>query len=333
LRAALLYGPRDVRVEEVKDPKPGDGWVRIRVEEVGICGTDKAFYRGSYRPGKLPIIPGHEICGVVDEVGAGVPKDVTGRRVTTEINIPCGKCWFCTHGARTHCPYREVIGITIDGGMAEHVLTTYENVHVVEPLTPAEGAFVEPLAAVIEMVKMRPPEPGSNIAVLGIGAIGLLSIQVLRLTAPNMLVAVARAGSPKARLAKALGADAVLTADEALELARRETREGQGFDYVVEATGSLKGLEIALGLVRPRGVVAAKSTHGEPTTFNYTSLVVKEVSLVGSRCGPFPPAIKLLRTGLVRVKDLVTSTYPLLKAPEAFAKSFERGEVRVHVKP
>ncbi|MCD6341217.1 MAG: alcohol dehydrogenase catalytic domain-containing protein [Desulfurococcales archaeon] len=331
--AAVLKSPGKISVEDVPEPEVPPGWVKVRVEEVGICGTDKAFYKGSYVPGKLPIIPGHEIAGIVVEVGDGVPKDIVGARVTTEINIWCGKCWFCLNGLKTHCPYREVLGITVDGGMAEYVAVPYSNIHVVSELDPAAAAFVEPLAAVLEAIELEPPSPGSSIAVVGIGTIGLLFLQVLRYYSPKALVAVARPNSPKAELAKRLGADEVLTYEEALDFIKENTHEGQGFDYVVEVTGSPEGLDIAVSIARPRAVVAAKSTHGELVGFNYTLAVVKELRIVCSRCGPFKPAIRMLRDGLVSVRELVTSTYNLREAEEAFRRSLERDQVKVHLRP
>ncbi len=333
MKAAILYGPKDIRIEEVPRPGRRDGWALIRVKTVGICGTDKAFYKGTYSPGRLPIVPGHEIAGIVEEVWGSVGRDLIGQKVTTEINITCGKCWFCMNGLKTHCPNREVLGITVNGGMAEYVITPVQNIHITNELTYAQAALVEPLAAVLEMVKLRPPKPGYDIAVLGAGTIGLLSLQVLKLYAPSKLVVITRPNSPKASLAKELGADDVIDTESIDEYVRRETKEGQGFDYVVEATGSPKGLDEAIKIVRPRGVVAAKSTHGVMTQFNYTQLVVKEVELIGSRCGPFKPAIRLIEKGLVNVDKLVTSRYGLPNIKEAFEASFRRDQVKVHVTP
>lgn len=333
MKALVLHGPHDLRLEEVDDPLPPENWIRIRVERVGICGTDKAFYKGSYKPPKIPIIPGHEISGVVDEVGRGVDRDLVGRRVTTEINLYCGKCWYCINDMPTHCPHRKTIGISIDGGMAEYVLTRSDLIHVVDDLSSIEAAFIEPLAAVVEMIEMHPIPENANVAVIGIGTIGLLAIRLIKTFKPKLLVAVSRPDSPKIYYARISGADYIVSLNEALEIMYSETPEGMGFDYVVEATGSPKGLDIAVQLVRPRGIIAAKSTHGAPVSFNYTLLVVKEAKIVGSRCGPFKKAIELLRTKKIRVEDLVTSTYSLDNGVEAFIKSFDRGEVKIHITP
>jgi len=331
--AARLYEPYNLKVEEVQEPEVPNGWVLLKVRAVGICGTDKAFYRGTYPLRKKPIILGHEVSGEIVEVGRNVPKDVLGSRVTTEINVVCGKCWFCTHGLRTHCPYREALGITIDGGMAENVAIPYVNIHEIN-LKHEIGVFVEPLAAVIRMAEVEPPKPGSNIAVLGSGTIGLLSLQVLKLYAPKNLILVVREDSPKRKIAEKLGiAEYIVTFDEALRLKEKITPEGAGFDYVVEASGNPNGLNMALDLVRPRGVIAAKSTHGTPVSFNYTKLVVNEVRLISSRCGPFEPAIKLLEENIVKVGDMITSIYALTNAKEAFEKSLRRDQIKVIIKP
>ncbi|MET1159632.1 MAG: alcohol dehydrogenase catalytic domain-containing protein [Thermoprotei archaeon] len=333
MKVLILYGPRDLRVEEIDDPIPPRGWVRIRVKRVGICGTDKAFYIGSYKLFKTPLIPGHEIAGVIDLVGDGVSSDLIGHRTTTEINVYCGRCWYCRHGMPTHCPYRETIGITRDGGMAEYVLTRANLVHVVDDLDYREIAFIEPLAAVIEATEMYPIKPLSRIAVLGIGTIGLLSIAYLKLFNPAEIIAVARPGSPKAKYAIEMGADQVLDYESALEYVRKYTPEGQGFDVIVEATGDPRGLDMAINIVRPRGVVLAKSTHGAPVSFNYTLAVVKEVQISTSRCGPFEKAVDLLRKKLIKVDRLVTGEYKLVDGREAFEKSFDRNMVKIHLIP
>lgn len=334
MKALVLYGPNDLKLEEVEAPSPGPGEVLVRVKRVGICGTDKAFFKGTYRPGKLPIIPGHEVFGEIVEVGEGVDGGYIGRPVTSEINFYCGKCSYCREGLRTHCPYRKVLGITVDGGMAEYMITRADLVHDVSGLSPVEAAFVEPLAAVIEMLEMHPVRDGDTVAVIGSGTVGLLSMRVLRAIArPSLLVAIAREGSPKLRYVRASGVDDIVDEKRAIEYARAVTKEGQGFDYVVEASGDPGALELAVELVRPRGVIAAKSTHGAPTSFNLTKLVVKEARIVGSRCGPFDKAIDLLRRKLVKVEDLVTSEEPLERGVEAFRKSFERDQVKVHIIP
>ncbi len=225
---------------------------------------------------------------------------------------------------RTHCPHREALGISADGGMAEYVITPEVNLWPVDGLTDVQAAFVEPLAAAVQMVRMAPPR-GERFLVIGAGTIGLLAAQLL----PGEVWVMARDGSPKFEVVERLGLN-FLPASE-LESALKLTPEGEGFDYVVEATGRPEGIELALRSVRPRGIIAAKSTHGLQVRFSYTELVVKEVRLVGSRCGPFGEAIGLLREGRVRVEELLTSEFPLERVGEAFETSLRRDQVKVHV--
>jgi len=335
MKALVLYSPGVLRLMDVPVPELGEGQVLIKVERSGICGTDKAFYKGTYSPGKIPIILGHEVSGRVVDVGkrqGGSGESLIGSRVTTEINFNCGRCWYCRNGLPTHCPYRKTLGISVDGSFAEYVVSRYDLVHVVNDLTPIQASFVEPLAAVVEMVELAPLPRNANVAVIGVGTIGLLALGLLsKLYEPRLLVAVARPDTPKKSMAFEMGAHEVLSDEELNEVIVKKTPEGAGFDYVVEASGNPEGLQKAVEIVRPRGVIAVKSTHGIRAGIDVTKLVVKEVSLVGSRCGPFKKAIKLLREGVIKVDRLVTSEFPLSRGVEAFEKSFERGEVKVHI--
>lgn len=324
----VLHAPMDLRLEDVDEVHTAPGWLKLAVERVGICGTDKALFSGDYGARKLPIILGHEVAGRVVEVGGSVRDRLIGRRVTTEINVNCGNCWFCRSGMREHCLRRDAIGISLDGGMAEYMLTRADLAHPIEDLTPQQGALVEPLAAALKPFKMSPPEKGLSIAILGVGTLGLLSAQVAKLFEPERLIAVYRRENKRVRLAERLGATP-LKFKEALELAR-ELR-GSGFDLVIEATGNPEGLDQALSLVRARGKIFAKSTHGKRTCFDYTRAVVNEVSVIGSRCGPFKEAIELIREGKVSVDDLVTSVRSLDEGVEAFERSFDPDEVKVQI--
>ena len=334
MKALVLYSPNVLRLAEVPEPTLSEDQILIKVERSGICGTDKAFYKGTYVPGKIPIILGHEVSGRVVDIGksSSIDKSLIGARVTTEINFYCGKCWYCRNNLPTHCPYRKTLGISIDGGFAEYVVSRYDLIHVVNDLTPTQATFVEPLAAVVEMTELAPPQHNSNIAVIGVGTIGLLALRLLsKLYEPRFLVAIARPNTPKKNIALEMGAHEVVSTEELPDIVAKNTHEGAGFDYVVEASGTPEGLQKAIEIVRPRGVIAVKSTHGILTKINVTELVVKEVSLVGSRCGPFDKAIKLLKEKVIQVDKLVTSEFPLSRGVEAFEKSFERGEIKIHI--
>ena len=318
--AAVLYGPYDIRLERKAVPRPPSGWTLIKTIAVGICGTDKAFYTGSYRPPKLPLIPGHEVVGIVVEG----PYDLIGRIVVSEINFPCGLCKYCRDGLYTHCPHRQTLGISFDGGMAEYFVAPTTALHVVDGLDPLIATQVEPLAALINMLRLAHLEPGANIAILGSGNLALLALQLLRVCGfePTLIV---RRDSPKIQYLERLRAKYV-SVDEVV-------REKQTFDAIIEATGSPAGLELAIKLVKPRGKILAKSTHGKPCTIDITSLVVKEASIIGSRCGrwdDFELAIKLLKAG--KVKPIITSIYTLNQVQEAFKKALQRDQVKVVIR-
>lgn len=325
--AAVLKGPYSVAVEEVGDPRPGPGWAVVESRAVGICGTDKAFYRGTYRLLKEPLIPGHEVSGVVVDG----PEDLVGERVVSEINFSCLRCLTCRRGYYTHCPYRSTLGITTDGGMAERFAAPSWALHR-HRLNHDVAFAAEPLAAVIHAVETTPPAPGDLVAVVGAGFIAHLLVQVLRPTRARIVV-VARGDSPKKGYFRGLGVD-VVSFEEAGEIGASEGLDGLGYDLVFEATGTNEGIKTALRLARPRGVVHLKSTPGGEASFSQTEAVVKEVTIATTRCGDsrdFRKALRLLEEGAV--KPVVTGEYSLPEAAEAFKASIERRHMKVLVKP
>ena len=328
--AARLYGPRDLRVEEVPEPRlDGRGWVLVRTVAVGICGTDKAFYTGSYPLFKRPLIPGHEVVGVV----ADGPEEWVGRLVTSEINLILDPSAPCAREAYTHCPpgVRRVLGIDFDGGMAEYFATRVEALHSVEGIEPPEkGIFVEPLAAVLRAFRLEPLEPRSRLAVIGTGLIALLAAQVARMHGADVTV-YARRGSQKARLFEKLGFHVEHVEEVDVDKVKWG---GLGYDAALEATGTPEGLNLAVYLVRPLGRVYAKSTHGRMAQLDATVAVVKEVRIIGSRCGwhrDFEDAIALLKSG--EIEAPITAEYSLRDARQAFERSLQRDSFRVIVKP
>jgi len=328
VKAARLYAPRKLVVEEVEKPAPPAGWALVRSVAVGICGTDKAFYTGTYPLFKAPLVPGHEVAGIVEEG----PEELVGRLVVPEINFPCWECRFCRAGLYTHCPRKKTMGIDFDGGLAEYFIAPASSLHLVDGVDPVVATEVEPLAAVLNALSQIPLPPGSKCAVIGSGNLALLTAQVLRLAGAEP-VAVVREGSPKRKHLESLGIE-VLSLREAEEFAMRETEEGQGFDAVFEVSGDPAALDSAVRLARPRGVVHLKSTPGSPSTVNLTWAVVKELRIVGTRCGTFKEfreAISLLKRGLV--KPVVTSVLEgVERAGEALERSLKREEVKVAVR-
>lgn len=291
--------------------RPGEALVRVRL--AGICRTDLEICRGY-----LGFVgtPGHELLG--DVIAADDPA-LVGARVVAEINFGCGECGWCAGGLQRHCPTRRVMGIAgADGAFAERVAVPAGNLHPVPATVPDRAAvFAEPLAAAFEILEQLGNVSGARTVVLGDGKLGLLAAQVLRQAGAAVVLAGRHAA--KLALARQLG---IATA----------TPE-PGADLVVEATGSPGGLRDALALVRPRGTVVLKTTVGEEHRLDLAPAVVREVTIVGSRCGPFAPALEALAYGRVSVEPLVDAVVPLDDGVAAFARAAALGARKVLVDP
>jgi len=300
-----LFFDGKLTLRDVDSPRPAPGEALIKVLMAGICGTDREILKGysGFRG-----IPGHEFVGQVVECKE---TEWLGRRVVGEINLACGQCAWCRKGLGRHCPTRSVLGIVNRPGVfAESVTLPVENLHAVpEEIDDAAATFTEPIAAACEILEQMPIAPGTRVAVLGAGRLGLLVAQVL----------------------KRAGAEITLIGRHPwkLDLARRwrvhvvtagsaELRPAS-FPVTVDATGSAAGLAEALRLVEPRGVAVMKSTFHGKAEFDSAKLVVDEITLLGSRCGCFEPAIELLRQRCVEVQPLISKTFPLAQGVEAFA--------------
>jgi threonine dehydrogenase-like Zn-dependent dehydrogenase len=302
-----------VSVASVDVPAPGAGETRVHVRMAGICSTDLEITRGyaGFR-GTL----GHEFIGEVD---ADADPAWAGRRVVAEINAACGACERCAAGLGRHCAARRVIGIRDhDGCFAESLCVPSVNLHAVPEHVPDEVAvFTEPVAAALEILAQVPIPPGDPVVVLGDGKLGLLVAMVLRRHGCDVSVV----GRHPRKLAIAAGFGA-----RSIELSglRRGTAR-----WVVEATGSPDGLSRALELVAPRGTVVLKSTfHGEGT-LAMSGVVVDEVTIVGSRCGDFAPAVAALAEGSIDPRPLIDRVLPLHAAREAFALAATPGTLKV----
>jgi threonine dehydrogenase-like Zn-dependent dehydrogenase len=314
VRALVFDGGLSYRTDRpVPEPPPGEA--RIRVRLAGICATDLAITRGYMG---FSGVPGHEFVGEVD---AG-PDDWVGKRVVGEINAACGPCPTCEMGLPRHCPTRTVLGILgRDGAFAESLTLPVANLHPVPDEVPDEVAvFAEPLAAAFRIREQVQPQPEDTVVVMGDGRLGLLIAQTLAATGCRLTLV----GRHPAKLALAKGWG-IETADTSATLPR--------VDLVVDATGAPDGLERALGRVRPCGTVVLKTTCAEAPAFNPAPIVIDEVTVVGSRCGPFPPALAALETGTVRVAPLIAATYPLAEGEAAFAHADRPGVLKVLLAP
>jgi alcohol dehydrogenase len=302
-----------VMVRRATRPRRPDGFALIRLICGGICNTDLELQRGYYG---FTGTPGHEFVGEV--VGADTPA-LVGKRVVGEINLACGGCEWCRRGLGRHCPRRTVLGIVKHPGAFREFLTLPErNLHVVPESIPTEAAvFTEPLAAACEILDQVKIPRGAPVAVLGDGKLGLLIAQVLQAHGSR----VHQFGRHKDKLAIAE------TTGVVGEVARKLPEAA--YDWVVDATGSAEGLRQAVGMTRPRGTVIMKSTVHGLVGIDAAPVIVNEITLVGSRCGRFQPAIELLRQRAVNVAPMISDCIALADAPRAFRRAGQRGVLKV----
>jgi threonine dehydrogenase-like Zn-dependent dehydrogenase len=326
---ALTVGERGLAyVADHPEPAPMEGEARVRVLLAGICNTDLEIVRGYLR---FHGVLGHEFVGIVEEVYGTVAHDryarLIGRRVVGEINAACGRheCPMCSVGMQTHCPSRTTLGIGgRDGAFAEYLTLPVENLHEVpDAMSDRAAVFVEPLAANFEMLEQMHVHPTDRAVVLGDGKMGQLAVQVLALTGCD--VCLVGRHEDKLALARARGISTRLVARDGDTEAHIEPRA----DVVVECTGSAQGFETALRLVRPRGTILLKSTVADRGTLDLAPIVIDEIRVQGSRCGPFAPALRALAERRVDVEPLITATYPLKEGVTAFERAAQAGVLKV----
>ncbi len=287
--------------DDVPISDPSDGESLVKVLTAGICATDLELTCGYY---PYTGVPGHEFVGTVERG----PSYLVGQRVVGEINAVCGECAHCAAGRRTHCAQRTVLGIVgRDGAFAEYLTLPDENLHPVPEIVSTDAAtFTEPLAAALEIQEQVSVTASDRVLVVGDGRLGQLVAQTLSLTECNLLVK--GKSDKKLSYLSARGIDTVLV--EEAELA--------AFDIAVECTGNPDGFAIALSALRPRGTLIMKSTYAGDLTVDAASVVVNELTIVGSRCGPFAPALEMLAQGKVDVESLICARFPLTEGVRAF---------------
>ncbi len=291
--------------------KPGEALIRVRL--AGICGTDLELVRGYY---PYTGVPGHEFVGEVIE---SPDKSWVGKRVVGEINAVCGKCEQCKNGRPTHCEKRTVLGITDrDGVHAEYTSLPLANLHLVPDSVSDEAAvFTEPLAAALEIQEQVHIQPTDRVLLIGAGRLGQLIAQTLARTGCDLRV-VARHPFQKK-----------LLAGRGIKLITEDEVQPRRWDVVVEATGSPSGFGLARQAIRPRGTLVLKSTYRGEMTVNWSPFVVDEITIVGSRCGPFAPALRLLERGEVDPTILIAERYPLERGLEAYEEAKKPGMLKV----
>lgn len=310
---AIIFEGNEIRFDPGQPlPQPREGELLVRVTLAGICATDLEIVKGYMG---FEGVLGHEFVGAV---AASADSPLAGRRVAGEINISCGTCQYCRAGLPRHCPSRSVLGIAgKNGAFAEYITLPADNLHPVpEDISDEEAVFIEPLAAAFEIVEQVDVEAGDSVCVLGDGRLGLLAAQVLSLSTENLL---------------ALGRHP----EKLAILEKRGIRTGlydevkEKFDLVIDCTGSSSGIGAALSLVKPRGVIVLKTTVADPQPVDLNRLVIDEVTLTGSRCGPFAPAINALQKRQVDVLSLISRKFPLEKGAEALRYAAREGVMKV----
>jgi threonine dehydrogenase-like Zn-dependent dehydrogenase len=304
---------------QAPDPPPDEALVRVLV--AGICNTDLELARGYY---PFEGVPGHEFVGIVEHLGAAASSAnadrLVGRRVVGEINAVCGSCGACRRGDGTHCARRTVLGISgRDGAFADYLTLPATNLHPVPDSLPTEAAvFSEPLAAALRVREQVEIGPGDRVVVVGAGKLGRLIAQTLARTGCDLIV-LSRPGRSMPELSGATGIGVRL----------EEEVEDAAFDIAVECTGNPDGFAIARRALRPRGTLVLKSTYAGTNELNASALVVDELTVIGSRCGPFAPALRLLEEGGVDVAPLVAARYPLEEGADAFEHAARPGVLKV----
>ncbi len=332
MRAALLHGPRDLRVEAVPAPAITADEVLVRVSAAGLCGTDYRIWSGD-RSVAYPRVMGHEFLGVVAATGSAVSKVRAGERVVVEPNFSCGRCPLCLEGNRNLCLSRTAVGIDVDGGFAELARVPGRCCWPVPAgLGDDDVLLCEPLAVVARAVGRGAPRAGESAAVVGVGTLGLLAVQVLRARGARVL-AVGRTARRFA-LARDLGAEATaLVGDGDLPGTARTFSSREGVDLVVETAGTAEAVTHALALVRPGGRVVLTGLPHEPTPVEFFSIVRGEVTILGSMIyrDEFPEALGLLAGGQVTTRPLITHRFGLDAIGEAFVAHRDAASIKVAI--
>jgi threonine dehydrogenase-like Zn-dependent dehydrogenase len=331
---AFQVAEKKLRPSEKPLPKPRPSWALIRVRLAGICNTDVEILRGYHA---FRGTPGHEFVGEVADVhgvSGTLKKKWLGRRVVGEINVACSAygyrpvCTFCSRGMKTHCARRTVLGIVAhDGAFAEYLALPLENLHVVpDSVGDEQAVFIEPLAAACEILEQVDAKQFREAAVLGDGKLAQLIALVLRTALPRVVMYGKH--EKKLALARRAGIKTKKVRGDASDL--KHVRENYGL--LVEATGSSSGFALAQQMTEPRGTLVLKSTFHGAAPIETWPIVVKELSVIGSRCGPFDKAIALLRSGKVDPTALITRTFAMKDAAPAIQFAQKSGVMKVLLK-
>jgi D-arabinitol dehydrogenase (NADP+) len=326
VKAVVYSAPREYEITEVPTPVPGPGEVRIRVNQVGVCGTDLHIHEGDFQA-EFPLTPGHELVGWVDELGEGVTRFAVGEQVTVNPNVPCGVCDYCLGGRPILCDSLKGMGSNFPGFFAEFVTVPSGLVFSVEGLEPDVAVFSEPAACAMHGAETLQLRPGSSVLVFGAGPTGLLLAQLLAVSGASS-VTVAAPTEHKLQTASRLGIDRVVLIDRndpegyAAEL-RALSPKGDGYDAVVEATGATSVGDVCVPLTRNGGTVLIYGVTASDDVLRVQPFDIfrREITVKGSfaEVTSFPAAITALRSGRVRTEGIITHRFGLDDYGEALA--------------
>lgn len=310
---AIIFDKELKYKDEYPAPHPHHGEALVRVQLAGICATDIEITKGYM---DFSGVLGHEFVGMIEECE---DWELLGRRVVGEINIGCNKCDVCASGLGKHCPHRKVLGIHgKDGAFADFITLPLANLHTIPgSMSNDQAVFVEPLAAAFDITERVEIGPETDVCILGDGKLGLLAAQVVKLAGARVVLS----GHHKENLALAEGWG--IETNDCTHCLHRK------FDVVVDATGSASGLEEALKITKPRGTVVLKTTVAERAGADLNRAVIDEITIVGSRCGPFKRAIEALDEGKIDVMQLISKRVILEDALEAMEYASQSGVLKV----
>lgn len=340
MKAAVVEKPGVITIKEIPVPEINDDEVLIKIKYTGICGTDYSIYKGLYSADKLPMVAGHEFSGVIEKMGKNVIGLKEGDRVTADINMSCGVCFYCRRGQKLMCKSFTQLGIHTDGTYAEYVKAPWEQVHVLpDDLDFMSGAFIEPVSCVIHSSKAMDVRIGSSVAVIGCG-LGILhaAVAVLRGAAPVIIIGD---NEKRLQIAKDMGVDYIIninqTPDTVSEV--RRLTQGRGADYVIEAVGNPKTYEQAFDMVRPGGTVSAFGICPPEARISVSpyDLVLGEKNVAGSCAGvgvDWLDSMALLAHGRIKPQKMFTMVVPLEELESALNELKENPDlIKVFVSP
>ena len=340
MKAAVLHRVKDLRVEDVDMPKIADDEVLIKVEAAGICGTDIHIYLGEWRT-SIPIILGHEFSGVIADIGRDVEAFKVSDRVVVEPNIICGSCRFCRMSERNYfCENLEATGVTINGAFAEYVKTKGRNVYrIPHKISFEKAALIEPLACCIRGIDQAKIKAGDTVAIIGAGPIGLILLQLVRISGASLVIQTDMEES-RLDLARKLGADYVINIndEDPIEAVKRLTG-GYGVDVAIEAVGNPDAIDQAMSVTRRGGRLNIFGVSPQKAVWKVKpfDLYDKELTITTSYRSPFTfqRAVQIASSGRIKLKPLISHVFKLDEIEKAFNIAEKRldGAIKVLVKP